>query len=299
MPKCPLCKRDLPDIARFEMTRTPAGLRLLACPQCAGTTGPRSRPAGQESGRRTSSLRLAASQRETLEALREIYQEVRDQPEEAPRETPHKRTSERHEVDLELSFSFLRDQRAFEGQVRDISQGGLRFITDQEVKVGHVLRVTVRSSARPDEAAGQPSFAEVRRVVKNEDGRFEVGARFVRRIGVDDTNRRRHPRRAMTAPVFYRCNQSDLILRGTAMDISQGGLRLGVSERPTKGAALALYLRTEPPAFVYADIEATAEIVRVAERAPGRYELGCAFRQLNVTPVQEADPEPPAAEAEA
>ncbi|MFH0911351.1 MAG: PilZ domain-containing protein [Planctomycetota bacterium] len=236
---------------------------------------------------RTTKEKLSHGEEQTLQRIKETLVELaRESEKRAQRSPTERRNPKRYIVDLLMDFAFLRDDALHEARVINISKGGIGFRTFYPIQPGQVLRAVVRSLDQAEETSRVENFIEIRSVSLCEDGRYAGGGRFIRRIGVDDTNRRKYPRRKASHPLWYYRDGSELLCKGRTLDISQGGLRFQCDEAIPVDEVLKITLRTEPPAFVYADLRGTITVVRSVEKRPHLYELGCCFTQLQVIPLE-------------
>lgn len=286
------------------------------CPQCLRTasgvqeqaksaSGPAPEPgAGRRPPSARHSVRDKAGTSQALAQVRDALLALareREQTAADERAAENRRAHPREHVSAPMDFAFVRDDVTHHARTVDVSRGGVRFVTDVPLEPGHVLRATIRDEPARGEARepAVPAYArggrrryqyvEVRRVRDREDGTYEAGGRFIRRIGVDDRNRRRHARRPISSPVWYCRAQSDLLCKGRACDLSRGGIRVRVQESVPPGERMEVLLRTHPPAFAHADLRATVEVVRAVDQGPGACELGCRFTRLQALPVAEGE----------
>lgn len=207
MKTCDVCKRQYPRFVDFATHYTDAGQTIKICRIC--------------------SERIEKGEDRRLDARSLDVIVAQSRP--SRRDT---RRFARHEAVLELRFRKLRDPRVHLGRVRDISQGGLRFTTDERLKGGQMLNVVI---SQPD-AAGIRAVVRVMRVIPlgrpgAKASRFEIGGRFVGRdIELQLKNRRCHPRVKADFHILYRRRGDGPERVARVRDISRGGLRFYADE---------------------------------------------------------------------
>ena len=278
MPKCAGCGRVLDDPDALELARNAAGRWTLLCPRCrAGKPERRTDSKATPSDEAFGDAHFAAIA-ESLETTRRHNAEAAADAEDPLR----KRAYERHEVEMPVHFAFVRDDVQYEAVALDLSEGGLRFRTEVPVRPDQVLAMTVQLPDVDDRPVRR--MADIRRVRRTEEGVYECGARFIRRIGVEDTNRRTRRRQRWTAPVYLRRARSEWVERGDAADLSSAGIGLRTVEAFAADEVLALTLRVGPPAFEAGRLSARARVVRVDALGEARYAIGCAFLDTEFEP---------------
>lgn len=306
MARCSSCHATFPDRSHLRMLRAAGGSWALVCQECANSPrrtvdegaaeedreaeGPDSRAAAHTE--RLRSGRLAEEEIAFFERVEDLLAElVAWEPpliETADEDKP-KRIHQRHAVDLQMDFAFLRDSRQHAARVLDVSQGGVRFLSPLALQVGQVLKAVVYPAQGDEQENRIRNLLEIRRVARNQEGLMEIGARFVKRASVgDDTDRREHARREVEVPVFYQPEGCDVIWRGQTMDLSQNGVYFEAVEELAKDDVLRIMLRTRAPDFVDADLRAEARVVRIAAGRHWPYGYGCAFGKLQAIPLSEA-----------
>lgn len=195
------------------------------------------------------------------------------------------RAHERLMTHLQLEFAYARDEKTYIGMVRDISQGGIRFVSAYPLAVGDTLRAVVHSAGEAVGPDKVETYLEVRRILSSENGVTEVGARFVSRTAIDEKNRRRYPRHDFKGPVFYSRRGCILIAKGVVLDISQGGVRMMARDALDVGEEISMRIRTQPPAFAHADLVGFMQVLRAQRVGARQYEVGCRFQKVRVMPI--------------
>ncbi len=314
MPKCVMCNRDFPNKRDLTLVRDDAGRWVVECKKCAG--GGKGKDAQAPSPpspvetehdkfsskptpgriRRTNvaqwqRLRKPKGVRErkikeTEKAFEKIQQTLDLLAKELDEQTPrsHERTHKRHSANLQIEFNLVRDDNRHKGRIRDISQSGLRFITDTELDIGQVIRMKVTAPEGKAVEALIKSAAEVRRVHEVNSGRYEIGVRFVRNVRANDPNRRVYRRHRANLAVYYRRTGCEYTAKGRVRDISQGGARLILDEEMEVGEELAVVMRGESGAFLKADLKGIVCVKRSTTRHSGECEVGCHFVRMTTKP---------------
>jgi hypothetical protein len=298
MPKCTLCGRTSAKLGDLVLAKNRDSRWGMACSHCRRRNQVHPVEEG-DAAREVPAVTGETLDEGRLEQLGEVLIQVRRERQADAAARRPKRRHARHDVSLGMEFSFLRGTEVYEAEVRDISEGGLRFRTEREVESGQILRIRSLEEA-PFEVGRDEghSLAEARRVTRGDDGEYEIGARFIRRISVEDKERRRHRRRYAGSNAYYRREESDVIRQGILQNISQGGFCLICDENIQEGERIDFMMRTAPPAFTAAELRGNCRVVRVREHARGRVEAGCVFTRLDVLPLESSSPEPAAPEAE-
>ncbi len=304
MPKCSVCRRSFPRTSDLARVRHRAGKLVFACKRCVTAEKARraksqvavnqtpERSPGERSGAAAkphspSSRQPRALQRRQIEETKKAFVKIHEtlqslkREKKEPKAASDKRAHERHRANFKISFSLLRDDAVHTCDIRDISRGGVRFITPVPLAVGNILQADIQAPEGSPVKIMIKRPLEVRRITPLKDGRIEVGARFVSHVRASEPNRRRYRRRPVDMAVQVRRDGCEYITIGRVRDISQGGARLIMDEAPDVGEKIQVTLRGGKNAHFHSAME----VIRVQERRPREYELGCRF----ITP----DAEPP------
>jgi hypothetical protein len=187
-----------------------------------------------------------------------------------------RRKHRRRSAHLLLTFTHVRGDVPSPGVVRDISQGGLRFVTNASVSPGELLNLDIFS---PLTGLHIKAVARVKWV---DAGRLnEVGMEFAaegRHIRLDD--RRQHHR--LLAEFALRCRYGGREFEGRVKDISQGGIRFVSPEPLPKGKRISVSLDATAVDVVQADgdfkmsVEKTIMVVGVRQ-SEERYDIRAQF----------------------
>lgn len=176
-----------------------------------------------------------------------------------------RRRHQRVERHLLLYFRNVRERIERRGVVRDISQGGVRFVTGERLTPKELLNLRVVSPLTGIEVKVVGRVKWVRRGGE----RDEAGAEFVarsRHFEMDD--RRRHHR--VKAAFLVHCEAGGRHVEGRVRDISQGGIRFTSDEPLAAGSRLLVRLEA-----------AGADVVASEQRFPMQVE-----RAVQVVGVQ-------------
>lgn len=293
MSVCPFCKKEIPNSNDLLSIKTKEGKFSIACKMCISNRHltpvvdkkAQTKKSSQTSIEKTITKKV---EEEAFKKINSALDVISEKNAFIDNKQTYKREHERHDVNLEMQFSFLRDSKMYRGTVLDVSQGGIKFETDIRVKNDQNLKAIVFT---PDTKSKEKkmdkieNFLDVRRVTPLENGLFQVGARFLKKISVDDKDRRKHVRRKASFPFFYKRDQSELINRGDVLDISPGGMRVSVHEEFDVDETVEINIRTSPPAFVFADLRGYYQVIRVFNKTTNTYQVGGRFSKLIVTPL--------------
>lgn len=189
------------------------------------------------------------------------------------------RSHERRKIDLTVHFSLARDDTRHEGLVKDFSQGGLRVITSYALTKGQIVRFDWNIPLPPAMARTLQGTGEVRRVVKDNSGNYDVGFKFLTRSGDKGANRRRFRRYRCDMLVYYRRQGSELVSRGKVIDISQGGCQLHLDEK--MDGSEVFWVRMIGGGGTKGDLIGNMRVCRVTEKN-ALYEIGCAFERMRM-----------------
>jgi c-di-GMP-binding flagellar brake protein YcgR len=163
--------------------------------------------------------------------------------------------------------------------VRDFSPGGIRVVTSYPLAKGQIVQFDWNIPLPPSMARMLQSPAEVRRVMKNDDGMYDVGFKFTARVADKGANRRRFRRYKCDMTVYYRRKGSELMPRGRVTDISQGGCQMHLDEPLTGGEVFQV--RLIGGGGSRGDLVGSMRVCRVIPREV-HYETGCAFEKMRM-----------------
>lgn len=212
-----------------------------------------------------------ANARKLLEALRNLRQ--------SKERVGRARSHERKQVEMRVHFTLSRDDTRQEGTVKDFSQGGLRVETSYPLVKGMIVQFDWNIPLPPAMMRMLQSSAEVRRVIKNEDGLYDVGFKFVSRQSDKGANRRRFRRYKCDMLVYYQRTGSELMTRGKVSDISQGGCQMHLDEKLESGEVFNV--RLIGGGGTKGDLVGSMRVCRVIPREV-TFETGCAFEKMRM-----------------
>lgn len=241
--KCALCGRTYPRGYSFRLAPDGEGGMMSVCRVCA--------PRAEDLNR------FEPQRREAEGADRRRYKRVQGH--------------------LLLSFRHVRGAVDRRGVVRDISQGGMRFVTEEPLSVGELLNVTVSNPLKSF------TIKAVCRVkwVKEKGSRRETGIEFVaRERHFDMQDRRAFPRLTMAFSV--ECETEGRVVHGRVKDISQGGIRFTAPEPIALGRKVLVRLEAAGCNVVSSEGGIPMEVERAAivmgmKDGRSRYEIRARF----------------------
>lgn len=236
MPKCNSCGKNYDDPTIMELVRNKENRWVSICRHCLDL-GIDVNQVHQSGAVDDSALATAetsaidvtptgdslANAKKLLESLRNLRQ--------SKERVGRARSHERKQVELTVHFTLARDDTRHEGTVKDFSQGGLRVVTPYPLTKGQVVQFDWNIPLPPAMARMLQSTAEVRRVVRSEDGRYDAGFKFMSRQADKGANRRRFRRYKCDMVVYYQREGCELMSRGMVTDISQGGCQMQLDEK--------------------------------------------------------------------
>ena len=199
---CEVCGRRYPSKADFRVIYDTGGNERYICLKCAPTSNDLER------------------------IIKEKSMQIKE-----------RRRHKRHPSHLLLFYRHVRDRTERRGVVRDISQGGMRFIAEDDLSTGEMLNLRVMSPLRDLEIRA----VGLVRWIKHTGMTCEVGVKFVaksRHMELED--RRRHPR--IFASFYVKCFVKDRVLTCRVKDISQGGIRFICDEPLPLGIPIRIQL---------------------------------------------------------
>jgi len=269
MHQCSMCGQKFSDNHSLKPIRDASGYWVMVCPVC------------QHDSPQTIDTKRAES------IISEVAEQIHrlQEPEEEIETIAHfyQRAHERVETKMEIQYSLSRDEALHNGIVQDLSEGGLRFTTRHELKAGQIIRLQLNEtgSTEPGKDDKIKSAAEVRRVNRKENGSFDIGARFVKRIRVQEANRRRHIRYSTNLAIYYHRHGSDYVGKGKLKDLSTGGLRAVLPESLEENEQIALRLRGESAPYEKLHFVGEARMIRQKQLSENSYEISAEFVRLS------------------
>ncbi len=167
-----------------------------------------------------------------------------------------KRRYARYDVSLPMAFQRPREPKARRAEVLDISKGGLRFSSPEELDEGELVNVLVRSS---DRSVDVRAVVRVVRATPAQSG-WVIAAEFVARgQSLRMRDRRRHARMETELRMtYFRAGEREE-RHGVLQDVSQGGVKFLTRE--------ALEVDETIRAFI-GEAEGVKMIVEAVEETP-------------------------------
>ena len=285
MPKCGSCGKNYDDPTVMELVRNQDNRWISICRHCLDhgvdvNTVEKGNIAVDDHALATAdtpSIDVSltgdslANAKKLLEALRNLRQ--------SRERVGRSRGHERKQVELTVHFTLSRDDTRHAGTVKDFSQGGLRVVTAYPLTKGQVVQFDWNIPLPPAMARMLQSTAEVRRVIKNEDGQYDAGFKFMARAMDKGANRRRFRRYKCDMVVYYQRPGSELMTRGKVTDISQGGCQMHLDEKLEPNEVFQVRLIGGGGAR--GDLVGSMRVCRVVPREVS-YETGCAFEKMRM-----------------
>ena len=210
-----------------------------------------------------------------------------------PIKNDERRTHQRHAVSLDTTCQTVGRATAAERvRVCDISRGGIRFLIDQKLEPGTLVRVNLPSTKGDTEV-----LACVMHATQQASGSYSVGCAFSDELGDEDL-RQFGGRKELAAEADKRAwmrfpaqgRVEYLVLPPTGqpgkeaelVNISPTGIGLFVEEKIEPGAILDLLLKTKSGEQAF---DILACVVFLGRRSEGGWVVGCHF----VRELEEAD----------
>lgn len=284
MPKCNSCGKNYDDPKVMELVRNKDNRWVSVCRHCMDigvdvnqvqqgivmdeqTLSTADTPAIDVS--------LSGDSLENARKLLESLRNLRQSNERVGRARSH----ERKQVELTVHFTLARDDTRHEGTVRDFSQGGLRVVTPFPLVKGQIVQFDWNIPLPPAMARMLQSTGEVRRVIRNEEGLYDAGFKFMARQADKGANRRRFRRYKCDMIVYYQRANSELMSRGKVIDISQGGCQMHLDEK--LGQNEVFTVRLIGGGGSKGDLVGSMKVCRVIPREVS-FETGCAFEKMRM-----------------
>ncbi|MCD8350452.1 MAG: PilZ domain-containing protein [Planctomycetaceae bacterium] len=293
MPRCGSCGKNYDDSRVMELVRNQDNRWISICRNCLdigvdvnlveqaniAVEDQALATADKPSIDVTLSTDPIANARKLLDSLRNLRQ--------SKERVGRARGHERKQVEMRVHFTLARDDTRHEGTVKDFSQGGLRVVTSYPLVRGQTVQFDWNIPLPPAMMRMLQSSAEVRRVIRNDDGLYDVGFKFVSRQSDKGANRRRYRRYKCDMVVYYQRNGSELQSWGKVIDISQGGCQMQLDEKLEKGEVFTV--RLIGGGGTRGDLVGSMRVCRVIQREVS-FETGCAFEKMRME--QQGHPHP-------
>ncbi len=291
MPKCDACGKNYDDAKLLELVRNRDNRWVSVCKPCLAlgidiNQVERGNPVDEQALSAADAPFIAvartgdpmADAKNLLEALRSLRQSAE--------RVGRARSHERKQVELTVHFTLARDDTRHEGTVKDFSQGGMRVVTRFPLTKGQVVQFDWNVPLPPAMARMLQSAGEVRRVVKNEEGLFDAGFKFLTRRPDKGANRRRFRRYKCDMATYYHREGSELMSHGTVTDISQGGCQMMLDENMEQGEVFTA--RLVGGGGVRGDLAGSMQVRRSIPRE-SMFEIGCLFEKMRMEKQADAD----------
>jgi hypothetical protein len=288
MPKCRLCNTDVLSMDDLRVVLVDKSRYNFACSVCISRLGleadpeeVRNVPVRLSDGSEGSSGEINEKAFSSLKDILNKYEEDREVLLKKKERKSYKRQHERWDAAYEVDFSYLRDDVVFPAQTLDFSVGGMSFKCEFDVGLRSVLRTKVHY---PKEGEKE-QYVEVRRCVLANDGMYHVGCRFLKRIGVEDVNRRKHKRKNFSGAVFFRREQSEITIKGYGLNLSKDGMAMVSHDEIINNESISVSFRTAPPEFPLVDFVGKFKVLRVEKKELHEFVLSGKFTSIRANPV--------------
>lgn len=285
MPRCGSCGKNYDDPGVMELVRNQENRWISICRNCLESgvdvnTVQKGNIAVDEAALATADhpsidVTLSGDSLADAKSLLEALRNLRQSKERVGRSRGH----ERKQIELTVHYTLARDDTRHEGSVKDFSQGGLRVITPYPLAKGQIVQFDWNIPLPPAMMRMLQSTAEVRRVIKTDEGQYDIGFKFMSRQSDKGENRRRFRRYKCDMLVYYQRIGSELMTRGKVSDISQGGCQMRLDEKLDPNEVFQVRLIGGGGAK--GDLVGSMRVCRVIPREV-EYETGCAFEKMRM-----------------
>ncbi len=208
-----------------------------------------------------------------------------------------RRAHTRHEINVETNCESVGDASLAEQvRVRDISRGGMKFLTSMKLDPGTLIRIALPTSGSNRETA---VLACVMHATPQTDGSYAIGCAFSDELGDDELKQFGGRRERSNTPDkrawmrFPGQGQAEYLAlpptglpgkQAEIVNISPTGIGLFVDERLEPGVILDLMLKTRAGEQIF---DILACVVYVGPRSEGGWIAGCHFiRELDEGDLQ-------------
>jgi c-di-GMP-binding flagellar brake protein YcgR len=289
MPDCPYCNKSVLNNSELYSVKDTDGYISISCKDCFNI---HNLIQIEDHKKNKNSLNSDISKNqfskiegELLKKINSILDEISENNSLLENKESYKRAHERHDVSLEMQFSYVRDNKMYRARVLDISQGGMKFETEVPLEVNQHLKGQVfkPSENKENESVKKiENYMETRRVIALENGLFQIGVRFIKKISIDEKDRRKNVRKKGNFPFFFTREGSEITYKGTVIDISPGGMKAQVHISFEEKEIIEVFMKTRPPAFTSSDLSATFQIKRIERVYENCFNVSGSFDNLHV-----------------
>lgn len=183
----------------------------------------------------------------------------------------------RHEVNLTVRYHLEFDKRMHEGEVLDLSRGGLRFRTLTPLIAGQIILLEVSADKQADVHAAMRSRAKVCHVDRYPAGGHEIGVEFFPSKPLDHRDRREDPRYSVSMKAYFRRRGDRETSVAEVLDISRNGIGLLVRQLIPVGDLLLMVIQSEGDASHEIRMQGVVRVQRSIRKSEEEYELGALF----------------------
>lgn len=183
----------------------------------------------------------------------------------------------RQDVKLTIRYHLEFDKRVHEGEVLDLSRGGLRFRARTPLIPGQIILLDVTTTANTDVHTTLQSRAKVCHVDRLPDGANEVGVEFFQSGTLQQRDRRGNPRYPVGMRAYCRRRGQGGTLTAQVTDLSRSGIGLTVQEPIPVGDLLLLVLQSEGDATHQVRMQGVVRVQRSIRKSEKEHELGALF----------------------
>ena len=285
MPKCGSCGKNYDDPSVMELVRNQENRWVSVCRHCLDMGVDVNQVQNENIAVDPQVLAMAdspsidvtlsqdslANAQKLLDALRSLRQ--------SKERVGRARAHERKQVELTVHFTLARDDTRHEGVIKDFSESGLRVTTDHQLTRGQVVQFDWNIPLPPAMARMLQSTAEVKRVTQNDQGKYDVGFKFISKQSDKGANRRRFRRYRCEMVVYYQRAGSALMTQGRVSDISQGGCQMRLDEKLDSSEVFTV--RLIGGGGSRGDLVGSMRVCRVIPRDMA-FETGCAFEKMHM-----------------
>ncbi len=284
MPKCSVCLKNYDDATAIELVKNQDNRWLTVCKYCldagidvnaVNQISPVDEQALATADAPSIDVTLSDDPIADAKRLLETLRNLRQSKERVGRVRSH----ERRKVQMKVNFTLARDDTRHEGVVKDFSQGGLRLITAHPLAKGQIVQFDWNIPLPPAMARLLQSTAEARRIIKTDNGLYDVGFKFMSRQVDKGANRRRFRRYKCEMQAYYQRGGSEFMAFGRVTDISQGGCQIRLDEPMRKDEVIEV--RLIGGGGTRGDLVGNMRVCRVIAREAD-FETGCSFERMRM-----------------
>ena len=199
----------------------------------------------------------------------------------------NERRYERHNIVKRGFIKFPNKESEILVVIKDLSKGGLRFVSNTKFSIAQIANIRIESSKNSSKDSGFSDNIEIVRVIPQENGTYEMGARFLasETVEVAKKKKSRDSRHNLLLSLRYKATSSAPAAIGAVIELGRSNALLLMTDEMVKGDRFALQITGSTGVFAHQELSGLAMVKRSEMVYSGNFEVLVDLLKVNIKKI--------------